>query len=220
MAYTRRAILRTAVGGFSAFCFQNQLMAATQCVTGPLPGFLPNRLTVDCGSKLNFKLFRKNSDYLGLAGAVSMSFVRAKVGSFPAGSLFLFPWIKLKGQGTNLSALIPSNASQPAVAKPIPDATLPVDEYLCNYVLQAPRTSFIGFQLDVPFGVADAGRDWFSNVPQLADGVGAGIDWTSANLNNPWFGGSHWIPGTHDCYGKAWRQVIVDGLNHAASDVC
>jgi hypothetical protein len=107
-----------------------------------------------------------------------------------------------------------------SAAKPIPDATLPLDEYLVNYILQAPKALFIGFQVDVPHSTTDAGRDWFSNVDKLADGGGIGIDWTSSNLNNPWFGGSNWIPGTNDCSGKAWRQVIVNGLNQASANAC
>jgi hypothetical protein len=69
---------------------------APQCVSGGLP-FLPNRLTVSCASQRNFRAFRQNSDYLGLAGVVSMTFVRGRQGSFEAGSLLLFPWLKPKG---------------------------------------------------------------------------------------------------------------------------
>src|ERR1700736_1355067 len=98
MVYTRRAVLGTCVGGFSAFYFQPQLRAATQCITAPLPAFLPNRLTVDCASARNFRAFRQNPDYLGLAGTVSMSFVRGQFGTYQAGNLFLYPWLKPKGQ--------------------------------------------------------------------------------------------------------------------------
>ena len=115
---------------------------------------------------------------------------------------------------------MPTNATQVASSRPIPDATLPLDEYFCRYVLQAPWTSFIGFQVDRPFGRADAGRDWFTNVDKLADGKGIGIDWTSANLNTPWFGGSHWIPNTDACSGNAWRQVIIVALNQASMGAC
>src|SRR5262245_6179541 len=72
--------------------------AAAQCVTGSLPAFLPKRLTVDCASRQNFRAFRKNSTYLGLTGVVSMTFVRGKYGSYSAGNLFLFPWLKDKGR--------------------------------------------------------------------------------------------------------------------------
>jgi hypothetical protein len=212
------------VGGLSALCLAPPAIAAApaQCVSGGLPGFLPNRLTVDCASKRNFQAFRQNSDYLGLAGVVSMTSVQAKVGAFQAGNLFLFPWLKPKGQQLRRAwpAVMPTNAMLFVNASPIPDATLPLDEYFCRFVLQAPWTSFLGFQVDIPFGASDARRDWFTNVDKLADGKGVGVDWTSANLNNSWFGGSHWIPNSDTCNGKAWRQVIIDGLKQASAGAC
>jgi len=218
--FSRRAVVEMSIGGLSALCLPPTVLAATQCVTGPLPAFTPNRLTVDCASKRNFQIFRQNTDYLGLAGAVSMSTVRTKQGSFQAGNLFLFPWLKPKGQGRILPALVPASATQVVNGSPIPNATLPLDEYFCRLIIQAPWTSFIGFQVDVPFGAVDAKLDWFTNVDKLADRKGIGIDWTSANLNNPWFGGSHWIPSTDACGGKAWRKLIVDGLNQASAGTC
>ena len=138
---------------------------------------------------------------------------RGKLGSYEAGELFLYPWLKPKGKalgsGRAWPAVVPTNATLSVNSSPIPDATLPVDEYLCRVVLQAPWTSFIGFQLDIPHGAADASRDWFTNVDALADGQGVGIDWTSANLNNAWFGGSHWIPNSDACNGKACQVVTV-----------
>jgi len=208
------------VGSLSTVCFPPAVIAAAQCVTGPLPTFQPTRLTVDCASKRNFQAFRRNSDFLGLAGAVSMSFVSGKLGAYQAGNLFLFPWIKPKGLGKNLPAVTPVNATQVVNASPIPDAALPLDEYFCRIVLQAPWTSFIGFQVDNPFNASDAKQAWFSNVDKLADGKGVGIDWTSSNLNNPWFGGSHWIPNSTTCGGLAWRKLITDGLNQASSAAC
>ena len=62
--------------------------------------------------------------------------------------------------------------------------------------------------------------DWFTNVPKLADGKGVGIDWTSSNLNNPWFGGSRTIPSKDICNGAAWRKLIVDGLMQASTGLC
>ena len=35
---------------------------------------------------------------MGLAGVVSMTYVHGKYGEFPAGNLFLFPWLNKKGQ--------------------------------------------------------------------------------------------------------------------------
>ena len=87
-------------------------------------------------------------------------------------------------------------------------------------VLQAPWTSFIGFQLDKSYSKYEARLAWFTNVDKLADGKGVGIDWTSANLNNPWFGGSHWIPNTDACNGKAWREIIIAGLQQASVPAC
>ena len=52
---------------------------------------------------------------------------------------------------------------------------------------------------------------------KLADGSAVGVDWTSPNLNNAWFGGSHWIPNTNACNGNAWREVIIAALRDQAS---
>jgi hypothetical protein len=171
---------------------------------------------------MNFRLFRKNPASLGLAGVVSMTFVRGNKGSYSAGNLFLFPWLKPKGRAQNAAwvSFAPTNATQYVQASPIPDTTLPVDEYFCRMVVQAPLTSFIGFMVDEPFNKSDARLAWFSNVDKLAGGQGVGIDWTSANLNHPWFGGSRFIPDSTDCSGAAWRQVIADGLVQASTGVC
>jgi len=224
---SRREFTGLSIGGLSALALPSSAIAAAeapvQCVTGGLPGFLPNRLTVDCASKRNFQIFRRYSDYLGLAGVVSMTFVRANAGQYPAGNLFLFPWLKPKGQALNnraWPAVVPANATQFVNSSPIPNATLPLDEYFCRVVLQAPWTSFIGLQVDIPYSAAEGKLGWFTNVEKLADGKGVGIDWTSANLNSQWFGGSHWIPGTDACSGKAWRQVIIDGVNQASVAAC
>src|SRR5262249_48166328 len=152
-----------------------------------------------CASQRNFQSFRQNPDYLGLACVVSMTTVRGGNGSYPAGNLFLFPWLKPKAQalkGRTWPAVLPANATQVVNSSPIPNAALPLDEYLCRVTLQAPAASFIGCQIDQPFNAADAKLTWFTNVDKLADGKGVGIDWTSPNLNAPWFGGSRWIPNT------------------------
>jgi len=196
--------------------------AAPQCVTGPLPGFLPNRLTVDCASRMNFHLFRKNPDYLGLTGVVSMTFVRGKHGSYSAGNLFLFPWLKPKGRLQKIvwPSVAPTDATRFIQANPLPNNNLPLDEHFCSLVLQAPSSNFIGFELDAPF---EKGREklvWVTNVKKLADGRPVGINWTSSNLNRPWFGGSSCIPNSDSCNGTAWRKVIVDGLNQASVAAC
>jgi len=86
--------------------------------------------------------------------------------------------------------------------------------------MRAPASYFIGFAADAPLSTADAQLPWFTNVDKLADGKGVGIDWTSANLNAPWFGGSRAIPASEACYGSAWRKLIVDGLTQASSSAC
>jgi hypothetical protein len=218
--YNRRAIVAMSVGGLAALSMRPSVAVAAQCVSVGFQGFLPNSLTVDCASARNFRTFRQYPDYVGLAGVVSMSFVRGKLGSYAAGNLFLYPWLKPKGQGRPLSALLATSATTFVNASPIPNATLPPDEYFCRVLLQAPLTSFIGLQVDQPFDAANGKLAWFSNTDKLADGSGVGIDWTSSNLNNPWFGGSSCIPGTADCDGSAWRKLIISGLNQASTGAC
>src|SRR5215469_13915915 len=125
IAYSRRTFMGASVAGLCATAMPSTLHAAAQCVSGPLPGFLPSWLSVDCASKRNFRIFRRYSDEVGLAGVVSMSFVRGSLGTYPAGNLFLFPWLKPKGQGKALPAVAPINAIQFLNTAPIPDATLP-----------------------------------------------------------------------------------------------
>jgi hypothetical protein len=219
--FDRRAFLGIAVGAVSML--RHPLSASAQsCAPAGVGGFLPQYLTVDCASRRNFQIFRKNSDYLGLSGVVSMSSVRGKYGSYDAGSMFLFPWLKPKGNSRHASGtLLPLNSHsvQYMSAGPIPDATLPLDEYFCNYRLQAPPKMFIGFQVDVPHSKLEARFDWFSNA-KLADGKGVGIDWTSSNLNHPWFGGSRFIPNKDTCNGAAWRKRIEAGLMQASRARC
>jgi hypothetical protein len=218
----RRTFVGLSAGGLSAVALPSVLHAAasTQCVTGPLPPFLPTMLSVDCASKRNFQLFRRLPDDVGLAGCVSMTFVRGSMGSYVAGNLFLFPWLKPDGQGRNLPAATPLNLTQWVNATPIPDATLPLDEYFIQYKIKATSSSFIGFQVDHPYSASETKLDWCSNVDKLADGKGVGIDWTSSNLNGPWFGGSRCIPGTDTCQGQAWRNLVVAGLRQASIAAC
>jgi hypothetical protein len=115
--------------------------------------------------------------------------------------------------------MVPVNSVQFMSSAPIPDATLPLDEYFCSYRLQAPTAMFIGFQVDVPHSPLEGRFDWFTNA-KLADGKGVGIDWTSSNLNHSWFGGSRFIPNKDTCNGLAWRKLIVDGLMQASTGLC
>jgi len=217
---SRREFVGTTAAAVTALCVSPSL--ATACeeyATRAILAYPPDRLTVDVASIRNLQLFQKNADHLGLAGVVSTEPVSGRLGSYPAGNLFLFPWVKREGQGRTWAAAVPVSMTQFEPAHPIPDATLPLDEYFCRIVLQAPWTSFIGFQVDKPYSASDAVLKWFSNVEGVAGNKAVGIDWTSANLNQPWFGGSNWIPGTDALNGNAWRRVIVAGLQQASVGV-
>src|ERR1700686_1398998 len=126
--FSRRAFIGVSLVVAGTLRQSISAIAAPQCVTGSLPGFLPNRLTVDCASRMNFRLFRKNPDYMGLAGVVSMTFVRGKQGSYSAGNLFLFPWLKPKGRVQKIvwPSVAPMDATQFVQASPIPNGYVPV----------------------------------------------------------------------------------------------
>jgi hypothetical protein len=222
---SRRRFVAMSVGSVSALCVPPGAIAATtQCVSASLPDFLPNSLTVDCASRRNFQAFRQNPDYLGLVGVVNMSFVRGGLGSYQAGNLFLFPWLKPKGQALGPSktwpAVLPTGPTLTVSSAPIPNGNFSLDEYYCRVMLKAPWSYFIGFQLDQPFSAADARHAWFTNVAKLADGQGVGICWAGGNLNSAWFAGSSWIPNTDTCNGKAWRHMIIAAVNQACVGAC
>jgi hypothetical protein len=222
---SRRKFVAMSLGGASALCCAPATLgAAEQCVSSGAADFLPNSLTVDCASRRNFQAFRQNPDYLGLVGVVNMNFVRGGLGGYQAGNLFLFPWLKPPGQALGSRrtwpAVLPVNATLYVNSAPIPNANLPLDEYYCRILLKAPWTSFIGFQLDQPFGASDTRLAWYTNLDKLADGQGVGICWAGGNLNPPWFAGSGWIPNRDTCNGNAWRQLIVAALNQASVGAC
>lgn len=221
--FDRRAFLRASAGAASLLPLSGASLAQT-CITNGLPPFTPNRLTVDCATRRNFLIYRKNAAYMGLAGVVSMTYVRGKWGEYPAGNLFLFPWLNKKGQALGTAkdwqTVMPTSTTQFMTARPIPNWRLPLDEYFCRFTLQAPFQMFIGFRVDQPFGLNDSRRPWFTNVDKLADGKGIGIAWTSSNLNAPWFAGSPWIPNSDPCNGNKWRALIVDGVNQASVGMC
>lgn len=223
-AIDRRSFLGASLGAAALTQFPTLAFAAPQCVTAPLPPFLPTRLSVDCASKQNFKLFRQETANMGLTGVVSMTTVRGQYGTYPAGNLFLFPWLKPTGLALGASrswnCVVPTSATLSTAASPVPGTALPPDEFYCRLILQSPWTSFIGVMIDDPYSKADAKLGWLSNIDRLTDRKGVGIDWTSANLNGPWFGGSNYIGATDTCSGKAWRALIADGLMQASASVC
>lgn len=222
---TKRALLgMSAASVGAAALLQNPVRAlAAQCVTGSYPAFLPNMLTVDCASRRNYQIFLKNEGYLGLAGAVSMTFTRGRYGSYPAGNLFLFPWLKPKGGALGAAkvwgSVLPTSATAIQQASPIPNSALPLDEYFCMRVLQAPLATFIGFSVDQPHSPLEVKLGLYSNA-KLAHGKQIGIDWASSNLNHPWFGGNRQIPAGETCKGSAWRKLIVNGLDLASRQTC
>ncbi|MBV8751450.1 MAG: hypothetical protein JO328_01160 [Hyphomicrobiales bacterium] len=221
---SRRKFVTISVGGASALCFAPAARATEQCVSSGLADFLPNSLTVDCASRRNFQAFRQNPDYLGLVGVINMSLVRGGLGTYQAGNLFLFPWLKPKGQALGpmrtWPAVLPANATLCVNSAPIPNANFALDEYYCRILLKAPWTYFIGFQLDQPYSADDARLAWLTNVDKLADGRGVGICWCGGNLNFAWFAGSSWIPENQTCSGHAWRRLIVTALNQASVGAC
>src|SRR3954471_17064336 len=168
-SFDRRVFLGVSVGAVSLL--RHPLSASAQtpaCVPGGMAQFLPVRLNVDCASGRNFQLFRKYPNDLGLAGIVSMSFVRGNYGSYDAGSMIVFPWSKPKGV-SRTGAVLPTSKTLFMASAPIPGPTLPLDEYLCNFRLQAPANMFIGFQVDALYTKLEGRFDWFTNV-KLADG--------------------------------------------------
>jgi hypothetical protein len=223
ISYNRRAFLGVSAGALSSLPLSGAAFAQT-CVTSGLSPFTPNRLTVDCASRRNFAIYRKNATYMGLAGCVSMTYVRGKYGEYPAGNLFLFPWLNKKGQALGAAkdwqTVMPTSAAKFMTAAPIPNWRLPLDEFFLRYRLEAPVGMFVGFRVDSAFGRGSSWQDWYTDVAKLADGKPVGIGWGSDNLNAPWFGGSRSIPSTHTCNGDTWRKVIVDGLNQASVGVC
>ena len=88
---------------------------------------------------------------------------------------------------------------------PMTPAGLPPDEYYCNYVLKAPRHSFIGFSIDMS-RCARSRKSSVAHALWTSPGTSpVSIGWTSSNLNHPWFEGSHWIPEGEDGDGRDWR---------------
>src|SRR4051812_43519383 len=110
----RRAFLGLSAGAVSLLRPPPAALAQTPArVPGGMAQFLPVRLNVDCASRRNFQLFRQNTGAVGLAGIVSMSYARGAYGSYNAGSMMVFPWLKPKATLRNaLPAVLPVSATQ------------------------------------------------------------------------------------------------------------
>ena len=213
---SRRAFLALSAGGLSALCSHSTALAALRG-EGSL---LPPRQDVDSSNALNLRLFLRNRDTLGLAGVMSTRSVEGALGSYASGTLFLFPFNR-GGSSQNVRAFLPGRdaAGGLIATAPMMPAGLPPDEYYCNYVLKAPRQSFIGFSVDTPHARGEETRPWRTNVDNIGNSS-VSIGWTSSNLNHPWFAGSHWIPDGDVGDGKYWRARIIEGVRQASARAC
>jgi hypothetical protein len=214
--FTRRGlIVGSAAGAVALAGGPTVAFAAPVCPSS----YVPSRLTVDCASRRNFAAFRQHFPHVGLAAVVSTTAVAGAFGKYAAGNLFLFPCLKPKSQGLGVQAYLPVTPTSFRAASPAPWGA-PRDEYLCRGVLRAPASAFIGVEIDAPFDAGRATTVRFTNIDALADGKPVGINWTSSNLNHPYFAGSRMIPATSLCNGAAWRKLIIDGLQQASAGVC
>jgi hypothetical protein len=95
-----------------------------------------------------------------------MTFVRGSQGAYSAGNLFLFPWLKRRGPAGSVvwPSVMPIDATQFVQASPIPNKNLPLGDYFCHFVLKAPSSNFIGFELDTPFGQGRSRLAWVTNL--------------------------------------------------------
>jgi hypothetical protein len=207
----RRTFFGVSVGGLSALHGQSAALAA-------LPAGVfsqPSRAYVEQANTLNLRLFLQNKDTLGLTGLLSMKPVEGELGSYGRDTLILFPF-KHRASGADLQAFLSGrSAAEPVVATvAMTPGGLSPDEYFCNYVLKAPRQSFISFSIGAPFVCGAQKRAWHTNVDNIGGGS-IGIGWTSSNLNHPWFAGSRWIPDRGD--GKYWRARIIEGVRQVSA---
>jgi hypothetical protein len=211
---SKRAFLGVSAGGLSALFREDAASAALQCAAIGLP----HRLNVDCSSGRNLKLFLQNQEIYGLAGVVSMMSVAGESASYAYGTMFLFPFLKRRIPHEMLPALkafLPDSST----TTPLRFVGLPPDEQFCRYELRAPWQSFIGFSVDKPVDASKAKQPWYTNVDQIGNGA-VGIEWTSQNLNHPWFAGSRWIPAGKECNGMYWRALIIRAVRDASLMAC
>jgi hypothetical protein len=214
----RRAFLGVSLGGLAALGNQGTALAALQCASVGVP----SHLTFDCSVGRNLRLFLNNAGAFGLTGLVSMNNVKGALGSYPGGTMFLYPWLKSKNTGRALAAQLHQYQAflpGPITANPLPNMGVPLDEQFCAYGLQAPAQNFIGFSIDVPRVNHILKLPSYAVVSGVA-GHAVGVEWTSANLNGRWFAGSRSIPAGNVCNGQRWRNMIVDALRVAPTKVC
>lgn len=208
---SRRAFFAISASGFCALQFGGSAWAALETSAAVLA-----RAPLDLVNRLNLQVFLAGGNALRLAGLMSMEPIHGERGHYERASLLLFPF-KREASAADATAFLPgADVAKPIIRTAAMDPLgLPPDEFLCHYVLNAPRQSFIGFELGAPLPRDCANRPWHSNLK--VGGIVLGATWTSANLNDRWFAGSRWIPD--DESGRAWRDRIIGGLRRAAAAV-
>lgn len=212
----RRAFLAVSAGGLAALHGEGGALAALHR-NRILPSILQD---ADSSNALNLGLFLKNKDTLGLTGVMSTRPVASAFGGHAPATLFLFPFQR-SASNPDVQAFLPArNAAGALIATvAMTPAGLPPDEYYCNYVLKAPRHSFIGFSVETPGARGMEERPWCTHVDVVGNSR-VDIGWTSSNLNHPWFKGSHWIPDGEDRDGRHWRAWIIAGVRQALALAC
>jgi hypothetical protein len=207
---SRRAFLATSAGIVCAIHSANTALAALQVSATDTPV----SLRISLANALNFRLFAQNRDTLGLSAVMAMRPVDGRLGSYPAGSLFLFPFNRDATSARELAHLPGPDAASPLIkSAAMTTLGLPPDEFFCHYVLKAPWQGFISCALDAPIAREIGMSPWHSNLE--IGGTTIGIRWTSSNLNHPWFAGSRWIPESDD--GQIGRARIIGGVRRAAA---
>jgi hypothetical protein len=207
----RRAFLATASVGLCTMHGYRLAQASSPAYGKQTPP--PPQIAL--ANALNFSSFAQNREKLALSAVMATRPVVCKVGSYPSGTLFLFPFNSSNAQASNAAAFLPgSDTASPLVATaPMATRGLPPDEFFCHYVIQAPPQSFVSCEVGVPIAQNDSRGPWHGNA--MIAGETIGFRWTSSNMNHPWFGGSRWIPESGD--GNSWRDHFIDGVGHAAA---
>jgi hypothetical protein len=207
---SRREFLATSAGCIYSIHGASAALADLQVAATEAPV----SLRISLANALNFRLFAQNRGTLGLSAVMAMRPVDGRLGSYPASSLFLFPFNRDAASTRELALLPgPDDASPLVKTAAMTTLGLPPDEFFCHYVLKAPWQGFIGCTLDAPIAREIGMSPWHSNVEM--GGTTIGIRWTSSNLNHAWFAGSRWIPESDD--GQIWRGLIIDGVRRAAA---
>jgi hypothetical protein len=182
--------------------------------TGPELIGRTHSTTFDLSNALNLRLFLRDRTAVGLAGLMVMKPAKGGFERYPAATMLLFPFNR-QADSPARPAFLPGRdgPDRPIVTVAMTTLGLPPDEFFCHYVLNAPRQSFIGFELSPAISPGADKRPWHNNIALGDDTVA--VHWTSSNLNHPWFAGSRWIPDNE--HGKAWRARIIAGVRRAAA---